>query len=67
MAIVVQEVTLRVVYDDTELDRPPRDWSWQESLKVGGANVGCAFHVAEVRASGVESAAPAEAVEFVTR
>jgi len=67
MAIVVQEVTLRIVYDDAEFHSTPQNWAWQNSLTVGQANVGHAFQVADVRASGVELAAPAEAVEFVCR
>jgi len=67
MAIVVQEVTLRIVYDDSEFHSPPQNWAWQNSLTVGQANVGHAFEVADVRASDVERATDAEAVEFVCR
>jgi hypothetical protein len=67
MAIVAQEVTLRIVYDDSEFDGSPRDWAWKNSLTVGHANVGHAFEVVDVRAGDVERATGAEAVEFVTR
>lgn len=67
MAIVVQEVTLRIVYDDSEFQGSPEDWAWQNSLTVGQANVGHAFEVVNVSASSVEPATSAEAVEFVTR
>lgn len=67
MAIVVQEVTLRIVYDDSEFRDSPQNWAWQNSLTVGQANVGHAFEVVNVSSSGVEPATSAEAVEFATR
>jgi len=67
MAVVVQEVTLRIVFDGSEVNGRPQDWDWQKSLTVGQANVGQAFEVSDVRASSVEPATAAEAVEFVCR
>lgn len=49
MAIMVQEVTLRIVYDDKEIDGPPQTWAWQNTLSVGHANVGHAFEVTNVQ------------------
>lgn len=67
MTIMVQEVTLRIVYDDSELDGPPQTWPWQNSLTVGQANVGHAFEVTDIKGAEVEPATSAEAVDFVCR
>jgi hypothetical protein len=67
MSVAVQEITLRIVYDDSEFRSPPQQWAWENSLTVGQANVGHAFQVVEVRASDVEPASSAEAVDFVSR
>jgi hypothetical protein len=67
MAIKVQEVTLRIVYDDSEMNGRPQDWGWENSLTVGHANVGHAFQVTNVQGGEVEPATSAEAVEFVCR
>lgn len=67
MAIMVQEVTLRIVYDDSEVYTPPQHWNWQKSLAVDKKTVGQAFVVADVQGSRAEPATSAEAVEFVVR
>jgi hypothetical protein len=67
MAIMVQEVTLRVVYDDSEMDGPPQTWGWDSSLTVGHANVGHAFQVTNIQGSAINPASSADAVEFVCR
>lgn len=67
MAIMVQEVTLRIVYDDSDVYTPPQHWNWQKSLTVDKKNVGQSFVVADVHGTGPEPATSAEAVEFVVR
>jgi len=67
MAIMVQEVTLRIVYDDSEMAGSPQTWGWENTLTVGQASVGHAFEVTNVQGGDVEPATSAEAVEFVCR
>jgi hypothetical protein len=67
MAIKVQEVTLRVVYDDAEIQKTPGNWGWQDALNVGGARVGHSFCVAEVQATDVRDPSENDLTEYQER
>lgn len=64
MAIKTQEVTLKIVYDDNELEGSPADWNWKNTLTVSHAKVNNAYIVAAVGSSSVEDASPDEAAEL---
>lgn len=67
MAIKVQEVTLRIVFDDEQMRGFPEEWAWQRSLKIGNASVGQAYSVAAVTAADVAPATEDEINEFNER
>lgn len=67
MAIQVQEVTLRVVFDDAQFRSAPEAWAWQNALTVGGANVNGSFVVKDVTAKDVEPPNPDDIEQFEER